>query len=225
MNGNVFISRQNITTSWTNLQKELIEAALGGISGHWQWSTPVCGNTDNFDSKTHGSLCLKWYLAATYMPMIKIHSKDSLRDPLSFIGTTRGLMIKALRDRLMLAPYFYKTLQEGPLLRPMFYQFPESDGLRDLVSQFSVGNDLLIVPNLQPSQSMVHVVIPPGVWYEFWGGLMLDAEESDTVTMATTEADILTLIRGGSIVVMQKVRFSSTSIYTFFCKNNLETNI
>lgn len=144
-------------------------------------------------------------MAATYMPMIKIQSKETLRDPLSFVGTHRTLMINALRDRLMLAAYFYTTLQEGPILRPMFYQFPESDVLKDLTSQFSVGNDLLIVPNLQPSQSMVHVIMPPGVWYEMWSGLKIDAEEGEAVTMATTEADFLTLIRGGSIVVLQKV--------------------
>lgn len=205
LNGNVFLNRQNIATSWTNLQNELTEAALGGISGQWHWSTPICGDTDNFDSETHQSLCVKWYMAATYLPMIKIHSKGASRDPLSFQGTHRSIMINALRTRMTLAPYFFTTLQKGPLLRPMFYQFPESEVLKDITSQFSVGGDLLIVPNLQPNQAMVHMWMPPGIWYELWSGLKVQGDEGDAVTMAMTEADFFTAVRGGAIIVLQKV--------------------
>lgn len=102
-------------------------------------------------------------------------------------------------------PYFFTTLQTGPLLRPMFYQFPASEYLKDLSSQFSVGDNLVIVPNLQPSQSHVHFWLPPGTWYELWGGLRIEGDEGDVVTLTTTEADFLTLIRGGSILVIQKV--------------------
>lgn len=206
MNGNVIINRQGIPTSWTSLHKELIEASLGGISGHTYWSTPVCGDTEHFSNITQIRLCAKWYMAATYMPMIKIHSKNISRDPLAFVGTDRMHMITALNKRMSLLPYFYSVLQEGPLLRPMFYQYPSSDDLKDLTTQFSVGDNLLIVPNLQPSQTHVHVWMPPGSWYEFWGGLKIDADEGEAVTMSTTEADFLTLMRGGSVIVTQKVR-------------------
>lgn len=214
MNGNVLLNRQEISTSWSSLQKELIEAALGGVSGHWYWSSPICGDTDNFDAETHLNLCVKWYLAATYLPMITIHSRKTPRHPLSFQGTHRSLMISALTTRMRLAPYFYTTLQEGggPLLRPMFYQFPESEALKDLTSQFSVGNDLLIVPNLQPDQAMVHMWMPPGEWYELWSGLKVEGEEGEAVTMATTEADFFTAIRGGAIVVLQKVSICVESV-------------
>ncbi|XP_059056129.1 neutral alpha-glucosidase C-like [Achroia grisella] len=204
MKGDVMINRQNIITSWTNLRKELVDIALGGISGHWLWSSPICGDTDNYNSTTQIELCIKWYMAATYMPMVKIHSKSIPRHPLAFQGIDRALVINALNHRLSLLPYFYTVLQEGPLLRPMFYQFPASDSLKDLTSQFSVGDSLLIVPNLTPSQSHVHVWLPPGSWFEIWSGFKLEGEEGDVVTMTTTTSDFLTLIRGGSIMVMQK---------------------
>lgn len=216
MNVNVVVNRQNIRTSWTNLNRELIEASLGGISGHWYWSTPVCGDTDNFDNESQIRLCAKWYMAATYMPMIKIHSKDVARDPLAFTGTDRAQMISALTKRMSLLPYFYTVLQEGPLIRPMFYQFPNTEALRHLSTQFAVGDDLVIVPNLQPSQSHVHLWMPPGTWFDFWGGLKIDATEGQAVTMTTTEADFLTFMRAGSIIIMQKVFcFNSNS----FCQN------
>lgn len=205
MYGKAFWYRQEIPTSWQSLRNELIQAALGGASGHWHWSTPICGDTDNFDSTTHLNLCVKWYMAATYLPMIRIHSKQVPRDPLSFEGTHRTLMINALKARMSLAPYFYTTLQEGPLLRPMFYQFPNSEALKDLTSQFSVGEDLVIVPNLQPNQAMVHMWLPPGDWYELWSGYKLEGVEGEAVTMGTTEFDFFTAIRAGSIIVLQKV--------------------
>ncbi|KAJ0175214.1 hypothetical protein K1T71_009355 [Dendrolimus kikuchii] len=204
MNGAILINRQNIHTSWNNLQRELTAAALGGISGHWLWSSPICGDTENFDSETQNNLCAKWYMAGTYLPMIKIHSKNYRRDPLFFTGTDRNRMINALKIRASFLPYFFTVLQEGPLLRPMFYQFPDTEPLQDLTTQFSVGDHLLIVPNLHPSQSHVHVRLPPGIWYEFWSGLKLEGEEGEAVTMTTTEADFLTLVKGGSIISMQK---------------------
>lgn len=117
LKNDVIVNRQNIPTSWTNLQKELVEAALGSISGHWHWSTPVCGDMDSFDLDLHSNLCVKWYMAAVYMPMIKIHSIDHYRDPLTFSGTHRNLILNALRFRSSLLPYFYTVLQEGPLLK------------------------------------------------------------------------------------------------------------
>lgn len=205
LNGNVTINRQNITTLWSNLRKELVEASLGGVSGHWYWSSPICGDTEEFSNVTQVRLCAKWYMAATYMPMIKIHSKVIPRDPVAFVGTDRLQMTTALNRRLSLLPYFYTVLQNGPLLRPMFYQFPTSKNLTDLTSQFAVGDDLVIVPNLEPSQTHVHFWMPPGTWYEFWGGLEIIGEEGFAVTMTTTEADFLTMVRAGSIIIMQKV--------------------
>ncbi|KAJ8718396.1 hypothetical protein PYW08_002633 [Mythimna loreyi] len=204
LNGNVTINRQNITTSWTNLRKELVEASLGGVSGHWYWSSPICGDTVEFNNVTQTRLCAKWYMAATYMPMIKIHSKGIARDPIGFAGINRLHMIRALNRRLSLLPYIYTVLQDGPLLRPMFYQFPLSTNLTDLTTQFAVGDDLVIVPNLEPSQTHIHLWKPPGTWYEFWGGLEIIGDEGFAITMTTTESDFFTMVRAGSIIIMQK---------------------
>ncbi|CAG5059452.1 unnamed protein product [Parnassius apollo] len=204
MNGEVVINRQNIDTSWTHLHKELITMALGGVSGHWLWSSPVCGDTENFEIDRHSQLCVKWYMAATFFPILKIHSKTVPRDPIQFVGTYRTYIGNALNHRLSLLPYIYTTLQEGPLLRPMFYQYPTTAEIQDLNTQFNVGEDLLITPNLQPSQTHVHIWMPPGTWYELWSGLKLNGSVGEAVTMITTDADFLTIIRGGSILIIQK---------------------
>lgn len=209
MNADFIVNSQHVNTTWTSLQRELVQAALGGVSGQWLWASPICGDTDNFNRRIQIPLCVKWYMAATYMPMIKIHSKNTRRDPLSFSGTNKANIMTALNNRLRLMPYFYTTLQQGPLLRPMFYQFPLSTNLTDLNTQFSVGEDLIIVPNLEPFQTRVHFWMPPGQWYEMWGGLPLKAQEGEPVTMTTTESDLLTLIRGGSIVVIQTVSYKN----------------
>lgn len=230
MNGNVAINRQNINASWTNLQRELTEAALGGISGHWLWSSPICGDTEHFDPETQTNLCVKWYMAATYLPLIKIHSKSVERHPIAFAGTNKMYMTTALNRRICFLPYIYTTLQEGPLLRPMFYQFPASESLKNLTSQYSVGDDLLIVPNLLPNQSHVHVWMPPGSWFEIWSGLKLDGVEGEAVTLTTTDADFLTLVRGGSIIVMQQVReitnvsWSNRGIFGLYSKAKIVSN-
>ncbi|XP_063829962.1 probable maltase-glucoamylase 2 [Ostrinia nubilalis] len=203
MKANAATNRQNVASSWTSLRRELVEAALGGISGQWHWTTPICGDTEHFDKDNQEHLCVKWYLAATYFPMIKIHAKNTPRDPIAFDRTRQNIMMRALNERLSLLPYLYTVLQQGPVLRPMFYQFPHSD-LDDLNTQFCVGDHLMIVPNLQPSQTHVHIRIPPGTWFEFSGGLKIEAEENDSHTLMTTESDFITLICSRSIVVTQR---------------------
>lgn len=210
LNGRFAVNRQNVNTSWTDLHKELMAAALGGISGSWLWSSPICGDTNNYNPDNHANLCVKWYLAATYLPLIKIHSKDTPRYPLAFNGTRRAIITGALNRRLGLLPYYYTTLQEGPLLRPMFYQFPESESLHDINTQFSVGESLIMIPNLQPFQSHVHMWLPPGSWYELWSGLKLKGKEGDPVTLATNEGDFFTAIRGGSILFIKRVSYSQS---------------
>lgn len=183
----------------------MVEASLGGISGQWLWSSPVCGDMEDFNEVTNLELCIKWYMAATYMPLIKIHSKSTVRDPMAFDGVNKNLMMRALNTRRSFLPHFYSILRSGPLLRPMFYQFPRSENLTRLNTQFSVGDDLLIVPNLLPSQTHVNIWMPPGVWYELWSGMKLDAEEGEPVRLATTQSDFVVLIEGGKIIASQKV--------------------
>ena len=215
MNGRFAVNRQNVNVSWTNLHKELVMAALGGISGSWLWSSPICGDSENYDVDSQVALCVKWYMAATYFPMIKIHSKTIPRYPFAYNGTHKSLMMGALKKRLGFLPYFYTTLQEGPLLRPMFYQFPMSEKLHDIKTQFSVGDNLLIAPNLLPRQSHVHIWLPPGTWYELWGGLKLKGQEGEPVTMTTTESDFLTFIRGGSILILQRVTYYDLYLHIY----------
>ncbi|CAK1542073.1 unnamed protein product [Leptosia nina] len=203
MNGEVLINRQNIDASWYNLHKELIRAAVGGISGHWLWSSPICGDTVNFDPARQSNLCAKWYMASTYFPMVRIESGVVPRDPSAFNGTYRNQMITALNRRLSFLPYFFTVLQNGPLLRPMFYQFPEADALEQVNTQFNVGDGLLIVPNIHVYQSYVHVTMPPGTWYEFWAGEKVNVTEGEIATIPTLESDFLTLIHGGSIIALQ----------------------
>ncbi|VVC91587.1 unnamed protein product, partial [Leptidea sinapis] len=203
MSGTAAINRQNINATWSSLKRELVTAALGGISGHWLWSSPICGDNKDFHAENQTSLCIKWYLAATFLPLITIDCTTVPRDPTAFNTTERLHMIEALNRRQSLLPYFNTVLQKGPLLRPMFYQFPDAHYLENITTQFGVGDSLMIVPNLQPFQSHVHVLMPPGSWFEFWGGARVNSSEGKMATMTTLESELLTLIRAGSIVMIQ----------------------
>ncbi|XP_050676249.1 uncharacterized protein LOC126973143 isoform X2 [Leptidea sinapis] len=203
MSGTAAINRQNINATWSSIKRELVTAALGGISGHWLWSSPICGDNKDFHAENQTSLCIKWYLAATFLPLITIDCTTVPRDPTAFNTTERLHMIEALNRRQSLLPYFNTVLQKGPLLRPMFYQFPDAHYLENITTQFGVGDSLMIVPNLQPFQSHVHVLMPPGSWFEFWGGARVNSSEGQMATMTTLESELLTLIRAGSIVMIQ----------------------
>ena len=49
--------------------------------------------------------------------------------------------------------YLYTTFQQAtktgePLMRPMWYEFPEQKGFKELETQFMLGDSMLVAPKL-----------------------------------------------------------------------------
>ncbi len=78
-------------------------------------------------------------------------------------------MKQQLDLRLSIKPYIEKLMQEAsetgaPLLRTMFYEFPQDPHCWELDDQYMFGNQYLVAPILQLGQREREVYLPSGIW-------------------------------------------------------------
>ncbi|XP_063589584.1 sucrase-isomaltase, intestinal-like [Penaeus indicus] len=118
-----------------------------------------------------------------------------------------------IRQRYMILPYLYTLFHEAalsgtPVLRPLFYEFPEDLDSRNNAFQFMLGDALLITPvysSLAGSTSVqVNARFPPASWYDFYtGSLVSSSSTGENLVLSTLLTDVNVHVKGGTIVPMQ----------------------
>jgi alpha 1,3-glucosidase len=157
-----------------------------------------------FNQPTWDVLLVRWYeLGAWLYPFFRNHCANDVprREPFLYTGIARKGIEKAIHDRYMLAGVWYTsaidTVKSGrSQVVPLWYEWPEVDAFHDNDRSVLVANSLLVVPVVEENATKVHVVKPPGVWYDFWDG---SAVKSDFEKKAEL-LDIPVFVRGGSVV-------------------------
>jgi alpha-glucosidase len=82
-----------------------------------------------------------------------------------------------LRQRLL--PYLYTLFEEchrtgAPILRPLFWAYPDDGSTYSMDDEFLVGDALLVAPITRPGASYRHVYLPAGTWYHLWTQARID---------------------------------------------------
>ena len=82
-----------------------------------------------------------------------------------------------LRQRLL--PYLYTLFEEchrtgAPVLRPLFWAYPEDTATYSMDDEFLCGDALLVAPVTRPGVEYRHVYLPAGNWFHFWTGTRVD---------------------------------------------------
>lgn len=200
---------QNVSLTWPSFKQTFIDAVWSSIQGNHVESVPVCGDTDESVDSEVEHLCIKWYLASVFLPVFRVSSKARDNHPLSFSGYANRIMMNAIKMRYKLLPYFYSLLASGePMIRPLFYDFPDCNDTYIIDEQFTVGEAIILAPNFRAQQSSVSVYIPNNeTVYDLWGGNQLIGtnRESPRVDIPTLENEIAVLLRAGYIIPIQEV--------------------
>lgn len=62
------------------------------------------------------------------------------------------------------------TFQGHPIVRPLWFHFPEDSYALDVTNQFMLGQDILAAPVLNPGKTSTTVYLPIGGWINLWSG-------------------------------------------------------
>ncbi len=181
----------DVPSTFESLRDQISAGLNMGLAGIPWWTTDIGGfMTDDVADADFRELLLRWFEFAVFSPILRMHGDRGPHDipPLSdkewgggslFTGQPNELwsygeeafsvMKKQLDLRLSIKPYIAKLMREAaetgaPLLRTMFYEFPDDAHCWELEDQYMFGNRYLVAPILQLGQREREVYLPAGNW-------------------------------------------------------------
>ena len=187
-----------------------LQAGLNmGLAGIPWWTTDIGGfMTDDWEDPDFKQLLIRWYQFAVYSPVLRMHGE---RGPINIppldnrdwgggylhtghsnelwsYGEENYRIMKHYYDVRMAMKEYIKGLFEeaskngSPLLRAMFYEFPEDPKCWELQDQYMFGDRYLVAPVFHLNQWKREVYLPAGTWKDtrdgktYEGGQVIVAE-------------------------------------------------
>lgn len=172
--------------------KDQIQCGLNmGLAGIPWWTTDIGGfMTDDVDDPDFRQLLIRWYQYAVYSPVLRMHGdrgpynipplddrdwgggfqKTGHPNELWSYGEENYAIMKKYYDvRIGMHDYIRKLYEEAhengsPLLRTMFYEFPDDKKCWELQDQYMFGDKYLVAPILKLNQFERNVYLPEGKW-------------------------------------------------------------
>ena len=158
---------------WQHMQTSIPMLLNMGLSG----MAFVGADIGGFRADCDGELLARWSWLGAFYPFMRNHSAKTSRhqEPWAFGEPWLEYIRRAIRFRYRLLPYLYTLAAEAarqgqPLMRPLFYHYPQDRETQAIFDQFLLGRDLLVAPALEPAQKRRLVYLPAGNWRDFWSG-------------------------------------------------------
>ena len=119
-------------------------------------------------------------------------------------------------------------MEGTPLVRPMFYQFPQDIQTFNNSEQFMIGDAIMVCPVTTPSDDSnsvsVTVYFPKGTWYDYYTGQLLVHNPSmgSSIVLMTPVSHLNIFVREAAAFVTQVHLFDTLLsnlcivVYCFF---------
>jgi alpha-glucosidase/alpha-D-xyloside xylohydrolase len=216
-------------STWKTLEAQVAVGINHSLSLSPFWGSDTGGFYTT--SELTGELYARWFQFSAFCPSFRSHGRIwRLRTPwgwgLSDWGFAEGqrdlpkktemnnpaiepICKKYAELRYRLMPYAYTLAalarETGlPPMRAMWLHYPDDEKLRGLGTQYLWGRDMLAAPVFKPGASTWDVVLPHGVWYDWWTG----KKEIGPGTI-TRKIDLGTMpiyVRAGAIIPLDPIR-------------------
>ena len=203
----------DIHSTWESFRRQICAGLHMGIAGIPWWTTDIGGFIGgNPDDPAFRELLVRWFQYGAFCPVMRLHGD---REPISdnpFTGAGNevwsfgeeayGILSKYMNLRERLRPYTRALMREAhesgaPVMRTMFYEFPQDAACWDLMDQYLYGPDLLVAPIIEASATGRQVYLPAGAcWTNLIDGKVY--EGGQTVTVAVKLESMPVFARDGS---------------------------
>src|SRR5688572_26526154 len=193
--------------SWDHLALSIPMLANLSVSG-----VPfVGGDVGGFNDRPSGELYARWLQASVLTPFLRSHSvgwagnKEPWEYGDEFTAINRASIELRYRFLPQLYSLFYKHERTGqPVMRPLWYEFP-NDKLTYLVAdQYLVGSDLLVAPVVKDGMRNRHVYLPAGAqWINWWTGEQLEGGKQHWIEAPLDRLPLF--VRAGAVIPTQAV--------------------
>ena len=181
----------DIFSTYEDFRKQICAGLHMGLCGIPWWTTDVGGfMTDDVNDPDFQQLLIRWYEFAVYSAVLRMHGDRGpynippldTRDwgggylhtgqpnELWSYGEENYRIMKKYYDiRIEMHDYIKQLYEEAssngsPLIRTMFYEFPEDSKCWELQDQYMFGSDYLVAPIFHLNQFEREVYLPAGKW-------------------------------------------------------------
>lgn len=189
--------------------KDQLQCGLNmGIAGIPWWTTDIGGfMTDDVNDPKFRQLLIRWYQFAVYSPVLRMHGDRGPYNipPLdtrdwgggylhtgqpnelwSYGEENYAIMRNYYNIRIQMRDYIKKLFAEAhengsPLLRAMFYEFPQDEKCWSLDDQYMFGDKYLVAPIFALDCFERSVYLPEGKWKLTSTGEVFDGAKPVTV--------------------------------------------
>jgi alpha-glucosidase len=192
----------DLASYWEHLEMSLAQLLNLGVSG-----VPFAGaDIGGFFGNCDGELLARWMQLGAFYPFMRCNSArgTARQEPWVWGEAIEHICRRAIELRYRLMPYLYTTFEEAtrcgaPVLRPLFFQYPDDPAARLIGDQALVGSDLLIAPVLRPGCVRRAVYLPRGDWCDVRTRTRHEGP-CTILAEAPLDMDIPLFARAGSVV-------------------------
>jgi len=196
----------DVHCNWETFRRQLCAGLSMGIAGIPWWTTDIGGfHGGRPENEDFRELLIRWFQWGAYCPVMRLHGdrqpggkvfrQDGTEalftggdnEVWSYGETAYPILVKYLHVRESLRDYTRLMMQtaheEGkPLLRAMFYEFPQDNACYLLKDQYMYGDTYLVAPVMAAGMRERSVYLPNGVrWKNVETGEMIKGGQTVTV--------------------------------------------
>lgn len=179
----------DIESTFDSLKNQIQAGINMGICGFPWWTTDTGGFMHgDIDDPKFRELLVRWFQYSTFCPILRMHGDrqsskhipDGTRyfppnEIWSYGDEVYEILKKYVELRESFKPYIKEKFDEAsqngaPLIRAMFYEFPNDKECWNLSTQYMFGDKFLVAPVIELGATFRDVYLPDGKWKNIHNG-------------------------------------------------------
>ncbi len=180
----------DIDSSFRSLRNQLRAGLSMGIAGIPWWTTDIGGfHGGNIHDPHFHELFARWFEFGAFCPVMRLHGfREPVQEPMSHVrggkcpsgadnevwtyGEEVYKICRTYMDlREQMRPYVRQLMKDAhekgdPVIRPLFYDFPDDRKAWEIDDQFMFGPDILVAPVLYEGERERKLYLPEGEWHQ-----------------------------------------------------------
>ena len=186
----------DIHSTFEDLRRQITAGIHMGVAGIPWFTTDIGGfHGGHIDDPAFRELLVRWFQFGAFCPVMRMHGDRKPSSELhaedgserchvgadnelwSFGEEVYEILKKYVLLRETLRPYTRQLMEDAhrhgqPVMRGMFYEFPDDPQCADLADQYMYGPDVLVAPVVQAGALEREVYLPAGsTWTEIHTGI------------------------------------------------------
>lgn len=175
----------DVHSNWESFRKQLCAGLNMGMAGIPWWTTDIGGfYGGRREDENFRELLIRWFEWAAFCPVMRLHGDRQPDIPVfrkdgsqalftgmdneiwSFGEENAAIMEKYIRLRQRMRPYISEIMEEAhvygwPVMRTMFFEFPQDERCWELQDQYMFGADMLVAPVMEKGAREREIYLPP----------------------------------------------------------------